>query len=74
MSEEVNKEQTKAAKQENITEISDDKLDEAAGGAALTGTTGETRINTLNTPPELDLVILDDDVARIRDLVFQGPE
>ena len=32
MSEEVNKEQTKAAKQEKITELSDDQLDEAAGG------------------------------------------
>ena len=33
MSEEVNKEQTKAAKQETVTELSDDQLDEAAGGA-----------------------------------------
>ena len=32
MSEEVNKEQTNAAKQEKITELSDDQLDEAAGG------------------------------------------
>ena len=32
MSEEVNKEQTKDAKQDEITERSDDQLDEAAGG------------------------------------------
>lgn len=32
MSEEINKEQTKAAKHEEITELSDDQLDEAAGG------------------------------------------
>ena len=33
MSEEVNREQTKAAKQEKITELSDDQLDGAAGGS-----------------------------------------
>ena len=32
MSEEVNKEQTKGAKQEKSTELTDDQLDEAAGG------------------------------------------
>ncbi len=32
MSDQVNKEPTKAAKQEKITELSDDQLDEAAGG------------------------------------------
>ena len=34
MSEEVNKEQTKAAKQEKSTELTDDQLDEAAGGTS----------------------------------------
>ena len=34
MSEEANKEQTKGAKQENITELNDEQLDEAAGGSA----------------------------------------
>ncbi len=33
MSEEVNKEQTKAAKQEKITELSDEQLAEAQGGS-----------------------------------------
>ena len=32
MSEEVNKEQAKGAKQEKITELADEQLDEAAGG------------------------------------------
>ena len=32
MSEQVNKEQTKGAEQENITELTDEQLDEAAGG------------------------------------------
>ena len=32
MSKEVNKEQAKAATQEEITELTDDQLDEAAGG------------------------------------------
>ena len=32
MSDQVNKEQTKDVKQEKITELSDDKLDEVAGG------------------------------------------
>ena len=36
MSEEMNKEETKAAKQEEITELSDDRLDEAAGGELCT--------------------------------------
>ena len=36
MSEEVNKEQTKGAEQE-ITELSDEQLDEAAAGAAPEG-------------------------------------
>ena len=31
MSDQVNKEQTKAATQENITELTDEQLDEAAG-------------------------------------------
>ena len=34
MSEEVNKEQTKGAEQENITELTDQQLAEAQGGAA----------------------------------------
>ena len=34
MSEQVNKEQTKGAKQEKITELSDEQLAEAQGGAA----------------------------------------
>ena len=34
MSKEVNKEQTKAAKQEKITELSEEQLVEAAGGAS----------------------------------------
>ena len=33
MSEEVNKEQTKSAKQEKSTELTDGQLDETAGGA-----------------------------------------
>ena len=37
MSEEVNKEQTKTAKQEKFTELSDDQLDEAAGGLHFGG-------------------------------------
>ena len=32
MSDEVNKEQTKDAQQENITELTDEQLDEASGG------------------------------------------
>ena len=36
MSEEVNKEQTKGATQEEITELTDDRLDEAAGGVDAT--------------------------------------
>ena len=32
MSDQVNKEQTRAAKQENITELTDEQLDEASGG------------------------------------------
>ena len=35
MPEEVNKEQTKAAKQQKITDLSDDQLDEAAGGSSV---------------------------------------
>ena len=35
MSEEVNKERRKGAKQENVTELTDDQLDEAAGGATV---------------------------------------
>jgi hypothetical protein len=46
MSKEVNKEQTKAAQQEEITELSDDQLDEAAGGSPLRGTTEETLTTT----------------------------
>ena len=34
MSEQVNKEQTKGAEQENITELTDQQLAEAQGGAA----------------------------------------
>ena len=37
MSDQVNKEQTKAAKQETVTELSDDQLDEAAGGGPQAG-------------------------------------
>ncbi len=37
MSEEVNKEQTKDAEQEKITELSDAQLDEAAGGGPQAG-------------------------------------
>ena len=33
MSDQVNKDQTQAAKQEEITELSDDQLDEVAGGS-----------------------------------------
>ena len=36
MSEEMNRKQTKAAKHEEITELSDDQLDEAAGGELCT--------------------------------------
>ena len=36
MSEQINKEQTKDMKQEKVTELTDDKLDAAAGGAELT--------------------------------------
>ncbi len=43
MSKEVNKEQAKGATQEEITELTDDQLDEAAGGAAQRLTTEETR-------------------------------
>lgn len=32
MSEQVNKEQAKGMKQENVTELTDDQLDEVAGG------------------------------------------
>ena len=35
MSEEANKEQTKGAKQENITELNDEQLDEASGGVEV---------------------------------------
>jgi hypothetical protein len=35
MSDQVNKEQTKDAKQDEITERSDEQLDEAAGGGSL---------------------------------------
>ena len=37
MSEQVNNEQTKDAKQEKITELTDDELDEVAGGRSLGG-------------------------------------
>ena len=36
MSDQVNKEQTNAATQENITELTDEQLDEAAGGEICT--------------------------------------
>ena len=36
MSKEVNKEQAKGATQEEITELTDDQLDEAAGGGGRT--------------------------------------
>ena len=42
MSEEVKKDQSKAAKQEKITELSDDQLDEAAGGASVVRSTAQS--------------------------------
>ena len=46
MSEEVNKEQTKGAKQEKITELSEEQLEEAAGG----GRGADVCIGTENDP------------------------
>ena len=42
MSEEVNNEQTKGAKQEEVTELTDDQLDEVAGGGDLWGEGSES--------------------------------
>ena len=42
MSEEVKKDQSKAAKQEKITELSDDQLDEAAGGSSVVRSTAQS--------------------------------
>ena len=42
MSEEVNKERTQAAKQEKITELSEDQLDEAAGGSSVVRSTAQS--------------------------------
>ena len=50
MSREVNIEQTKAAKQENITELSDDQLAEAAGGGQGTGPGDEITLEGSSTP------------------------
>ena len=56
MSEQVNKEQTKDAKQEKITGLSDEQLAEAQGGAAT------------RSLPEID-VLRDDDPKRDEDVV-----
>ena len=42
MSEEVKKDQSKAAKQEKITELSDDQLDEVAGGSSVVRSTAQS--------------------------------
>ena len=45
MPEEVKKEQTKAAEQENITELSDAQLDEAVGGLAIDAASEPSRFH-----------------------------
>ena len=51
MTEKVNQEQTKDAKQENIPELSDEQLDEAAGGALTPTSIGEecTRVAKIDS-------------------------
>ena len=46
MSKEVNKEQAKAATQEEIAEVTDDQLDEAAGGGATGAITTQPTTET----------------------------
>ena len=45
MPEEVNKDQTKAAKQEKTPELTDDELDEAVGGLAIDAANEPSRLH-----------------------------
>ena len=51
MSQEVNKEQTKDASQEKTTELTDDQLDEAAGGEASSCDTSTLTIQIQDAGP-----------------------
>ena len=53
MSEEVNNEQTKGAKQEEVPELTDDQLDEVAGGA-ISGGKAAKASQTMESPPIVD--------------------
>ena len=59
MSEQVNKEQTKAAEQENITELTDQQLAEAQGGEVhrsyIWGQPGVEE-HTMNTTEAIDII------------------
>ena len=54
MSEEVNNEQTKGAKQEEVPELTDDQLDEVAGGGAISGGKAAKASQTMESPPIVD--------------------
>ena len=56
MPEKINREQTKDAKQEKITELSDDQLDEAAGGSTPKGS--DLAQTTADEPPPGKVLVI----------------
>lgn len=73
MSDQVTMEQTKHAKREKITELTDDQLDEAAGGALSEGKAAKAG-QTMESPPIVDGERLDAVGDQGRGYIFQRNE